>query len=82
MLRKVTAVVLLAIAIALMVVGSVRKRKVYDSDAGEFGILTYHRLDDWQLVVETTFTGVARKGKRLYSTYDKTEPRAKRACPT
>jgi len=81
-MRKLIAFFLLAVAVALLAVGVVRKRKVYDADAGEFGIMTYHRLRDWQLVIEATFTGVERRNNKLYSTYDRNGPRGKRACPT
>ncbi len=41
----------------------------------------YH-FSDRQLVENTTFTGVVRKEDKLYLTYDASQKRGKRACPT
>ena len=80
--EKVSAVTVLVVAIALLAVGAVRSHKVYDSVGEEFGILTFLRISDAQMVIDATFSGVLRKGERLYSTYDRTQPRGKQACPT
>ncbi len=80
--KKVIAVVGLFVALALLVFGSLRKHKVYESDTEEFGLLTFHRISEFQMVVDATFRGVAREGDRLYTTYDRSQPRGKSACPT
>ena len=41
----------------------------------------YH-LSDRQLVENTTFTGVVRKEDKLFLTYDASQKRGKRGCPT
>ena len=80
--RKVLAAVLLLAALALITAGSLRSYKVYDADADEFGILTFHRVSDRLIVIDTTFGGLSVKGERLYTTYDRSQARGKKACPT
>ncbi|MGD8535942.1 MAG: hypothetical protein PVF66_08845 [Candidatus Aminicenantes bacterium] len=80
--RKVMAVGVLIVVLALLLAGSIRTHKVYESDTEEFGLLTFHRINEFQMVVDATFHGVAREGDRLYSTYDRSQPRGKSACPT
>ncbi len=79
--RVITIVALLA-AVAMLCIGGFRRHKVYDADAAEFGIAAFDRITDRQLVEDATFGGVARQEGRLYSTYDRTVERGKKACPT
>ena len=72
---------LLAVA-ALLTIGATRHYKVYDQDTEDFGIKTFHRVSDREVVIDATFSGIARVGTTLYSTYDRTQVRGKRACPT
>lgn len=84
-LQKTIAATLVLAALAMALTGFFRSYKVYDKkdDAfAEFGMLTFSRLNDRQLVEDATFTGVARVGEKLFSTYDRTAPRGKKACPT
>lgn len=39
-------------------------------------------MRDWQLVRNATFTGVTRRDGRLCLTYDPSQNRGKRSCPT
>jgi hypothetical protein len=80
--RKIIALAALIVALALLLAGSIRTHKVYESDTEEFGLLTFYRINEFQMVVDATFHGVAREGIRLYSTYDRSQPRGKSACPT
>ncbi|MDQ1257654.1 MAG: hypothetical protein QG656_2260 [Candidatus Hydrogenedentes bacterium] len=80
--RKIWASILGAIAAVLLIAGALVTHKVYEADAGEFGILAFTRVSDRELVIDTTFSGSIRKGERLYTTYDRNGPRGKRACPT
>ena len=80
--RKIIAVAVLIVALALLLAGSIRTHKVYESDTEEFGLLTFYRINEFQMVVDATFHGVAREDDRLYSTYDRSQPRGKSACPT
>ncbi len=74
---------MLILAVGLFLVGSRRAHKAYDADSGGFGILTYHRISERQLVEDATFSGVMPKDGRLVSTYDRSAPKlGKRACPT
>jgi len=72
----------LVIALALLFAGSVRSYKVYDADNDEFGILTFHKVTDRLLVIDATFRGVICEEDKLYTTYDRLQPKGKRACPT
>lgn len=82
--QKAVAAAVTVIALLLMLIGCFRSYKVYDQkDAfAEFGLVTFSRVSDRQLVEDATFTGTMRDGEKLYSTYDRSAPRAKRACPT
>lgn len=80
--KKIIAVAVLVIALALLLMGSLRTHKVYETDTEEFGLLTFYRINEFQMVVDATFHGVAREDERLYSTYDRSQPRGKSACPT
>jgi hypothetical protein len=80
--KKIIAVAVLIVALALLFAGSIRTHKVYESDTEEFGLLTFYRINEFQMVVDATFHGVAREGDRFYSTYDRSQPRGKSACPT
>lgn len=83
-LQKIIASALLLAALVMLGVGAARTHKVYDEkDAfADFGLVTFTRISDRQLVEDATFTGVMQKGGKLYSTYDRSAPRGKRMCPT
>lgn len=80
--KKIIAAAGVVVALVLLVLGSIRTHKVYESDTEEFGLLTFYRISEFQMVVDATFHGVAREEDRLYSTYDRSQPRGKSACPT
>jgi hypothetical protein len=73
---------LLLLSLGLLTAGSLRTRKVYESDSGDMGILTFQRVRDWRLVEDATFTGVVRRDGRLCATYDRNAPRGKKKCPS
>ena len=82
--QKAIACAVLIAAVAMLIAGGVRAHKVYDQDdefAG-FGMVTFNKISDIQLVIDATFTGVVRRDGTLYSTYDRSQPRGKKACPT
>jgi hypothetical protein len=79
----------LAASVAFLVVGSNRSHKVVGEDAEEVAELlgfvpleSFELISDQELVIDATFTGVVRRGKMLVSTYDRSQPRKKQACPT
>jgi hypothetical protein len=80
--RRRIAYALIAASLAMLVAGAARAFKVYEQEAGDFGIQGFTRVSDRQMVIDATFGGVARKGNRLLSTYDRLKPQGKRACPT
>jgi hypothetical protein len=80
--ERIAAGLLLAVAAILLLAGSVRSHKVYDESSEEFGLLSFTRVPDREMVIDATFSGVERRGDRLYTTYDRSAPRGKRSCPT
>ena len=80
--EKVAASVVLVLAVAFVVAACLHTHKVYDPDTEAFGILAFTRVGERDLVIDATFTGVTRRDGRLYSTYDRSQPRGKQACPT
>ena len=81
-IERAVAIALLILACAFLLAGAVLRHKVYDAEADDFGVPAFLRISERQLVIDSTFSGVERKGDRLYSTYDRSQPRAKRSCPT
>ena len=79
--RKVAFAVFL-LALALVAVGSATKAKIYEAGTDDFGIQAFTRVSDRQMVIDSTFGGIARAGGKLVSTYDRSAPAGKRACPT
>ena len=61
-----------------------QKHKVYDDDemSRQFGLFTFQTISEAQLTIDATFTGTTRKEGRLFSTYDRSQPHGKKACPT
>jgi hypothetical protein len=43
---------------------------------------TIDQLTDLEMVEHATFTGIRRQGDRFYLTYDPTQKKGKRSCPT
>jgi hypothetical protein len=78
--------VVLGASVAFLVVGSNRSHRVIGEDAEELaellGFVPFKLISDQELVIDATFTGVVRRGKMLVSTYDRSQPRKKQACPT
>ncbi|MBI4881191.1 MAG: hypothetical protein HY812_16265 [Planctomycetes bacterium] len=85
-IRKAAAVFILAAGVACVAVGRVRSHEVRVLDADELaevlGVAPFDQISEAQLAIDATFTGVTRKEGGLYSTYDRSAPRSKRACPT
>lgn len=80
--ERIAAAVLLGVAVMLLLGGMVRSHKVYDRSTEEFGLVTFTRVSDGALIIDATFSGAERIGDRLYTTYDRSVPRGKQACPT
>jgi hypothetical protein len=88
--RMIFAVVFLAAGCACIASGFLIRHKVQDmpdptfdlSQFGLEGVLPYRQISEKDLLIDATSTGVVRKGGELYSTYDRTQIRGKRKCPT
>jgi len=83
-IRLIIGAVLGAAAIALIVVGAMRTREVmeFDEIAAEAEIFIPETISEKDLVIDATFSGVVRRNGMLLSTYDRSQPRGKQACPT
>ena len=83
-LQRTLRTILAVVACALLLVGAVHSHKVYDDDemAREFGMFTFQKISELQLTVDATFSGTVRKEGKLFSAYDRSAPRGKKACPT
>ena len=83
-LRTAIGVVLFVLACTFLAAGAVLKHKVYDDDemSRQFGLFTFRTISEVQLTVDATFSGTVRKDDKLFSTYDRSAPRGKKACPT
>jgi len=77
-LQKFTSVLFLVLAIFFILVSLLRTLKVYEDEQSVF----YYKVAERRLVVDATFSGVIRKGAKLYTTYDRTGAIGKRPCPT
>jgi len=80
--QKLLVITALVVALAFLVVANVQVHKVYDADAEEWGLVAFVKISERELVEDATFTGVVRRAEKLYSTYDRTQPRGKQLCPT
>ena len=80
--RTIAALAVLAAALALVAAGRARQHKVYDPQGDEFGMAMFTRVSERDLTIDATFGGATRRAGRLYTTYDRSAPRGKRACPT
>ncbi|MFH0946967.1 MAG: hypothetical protein V2A76_17385 [Planctomycetota bacterium] len=84
--RIVLSISILGASAALLWAGSNRSHEVVGEDAEELaellGFVPFELISDRQLIIDATFTGVVRRGEWLISTYDRSQPRKKQACPT
>ncbi len=81
-LERILQIILGIVAATFLVAGSYREHKVYNKSEQEFGLRNYTDISEYQLVEDATFSGTIRKWGELYSTYDRTAPKGKMACPT
>ena len=80
--ERLAAAALIAVAVVLLLMGALRTHKIYDPVTEEFGIVAFQRISERELVEDATFGGVRLDKGQLYTTYDRTQPRGKRTCPT
>ena len=79
--RNVLATFVLIASLAMLAIGATRTHKAYDADEDEFGVQSFTRISDRQLVEDATFSGVTRKEGKLVSTYDRSVPRGETGLP-
>lgn len=80
--NKVIACILLVVGAASLVIGAQHSRTVYKKEALEYGIDLFDSVSEFELVEDATFSGVEQVDGKLYSTYDRSAGKTKRACPT
>lgn len=80
--KKAIAGFLLVVGAALLVIGAQQTRKVYKAEVRGYGVEVFDMVSEFELVEDATFSGVERDEGKLYSTYDRTAGKTKRACPT
>jgi hypothetical protein len=74
----------LVVAVSLFLVGTQLSRKVHAEVAlrSKARAKAMETITEWQLVEDSTFSGVQRINGKLYSTYNRKAKKTKRACPT
>jgi len=77
-LEKFISILFLILTIIFILAGLARTHKVYENEQSVF----YYKVAEKRLVVDATFSGVIRKGLKLYTTYDRSRAIGKRPCPT
>lgn len=84
MKRLLAGCAVLLISIGLMTGAGMRKFRAYREDVPAEEIVFYDKVLEPSLVEDSTFAGVRRSEitGRLISTYDRTQPKGRRACPT
>ena len=80
--HKTLGVAALILSFVFLLLGSRLTHKIYEEDTDGFGIMAFIRISERQLVEDATFSGVIRQEGKLFSTYDRMQPRGKKACPT
>ena len=82
LLRRVLQILVAFVAVLMLIAGSFGEHKVYDNPKQEYGLRNYVYISEYQLVEDATFGGTIRRGTDLFSTYNRSEPKGKMACPT
>ncbi len=80
--EKIAPAIGFLVALGLLGGSFAISHKVYSVEDEEFGFVSFSRINEADLVEDATFTGIIRKGGKLYTTYDRSKPRGKLACPT
>lgn len=84
MKRLVGGVIVALFSIGMLVAGLRHSVSVYEEDVPKDEFAFFERVRESDLVIDATFTGVVRSKltDRLVTTYDRTVPRGRKACPT
>ncbi len=81
-IERTLQILLALVALVLLAAGSFREHKVYTDPKQEYGVRDFIEIGEYQLVEDATFSGTIILRGELYSTYDRTAPKGKMACPT
>lgn len=84
-MQRLIAGIICVIAGLLLIAGSIsRAYPVYDQDLASDQISMYEEISEVQLVTDSTFSGVrvSEKTGRLITTYNRSQPGGRAACPT
>jgi len=82
--RLFSGCVAILAGLGLIAVSFVRAFPVYDEDLPADETAFYEEIGEFQLVEDSTFSGVrlSKLTGRLITTYDRTQPKGRPACPT
>ena len=79
----IPALAMLAAALALIAFGLGREHRVHEPEVDEaLGIRIFTRVSELRLIEDSTFSGTVRQGDMLVTTYDRSNPPGRQACPT
>jgi hypothetical protein len=82
--RLIGGVIVALFSIGMLAAGLLHSVSVYEEDVPEGEFALFEDVREGNLVVDATFSGVVRSKLtgRLITTYDRTQPRDRKACPT
>ena len=74
----------IAIGLAMILFSFAQSRPVYEEDLPTNAFALFEEVPEYQLVFDATFSGVERSLQtgRLITTYDRSRPKGRQACPT
>lgn len=84
MRRFIIAILVGVLSLGLMGASLMRRFPVYEEDVGEDAFVFFEEVSELTLVDDATFAGVIRSTRtgRLITTYDRSQPKSRPACPT
>jgi hypothetical protein len=84
MIRLAAGILCIILSASLLAVAGMRTLPVYEKDLPPDEFAYYQPVPEFELVEDATFAGVIRSEQtgRLITTYDRSKPRARAACPT
>ena len=84
MRRLLAGLFMILLSVGMIAVALNRSVPVYDEDVAEDDFAIYDDISEIDLTRDATFGGVIRSAStgRLITTYDRSQPVGRRACPT
>ena len=84
MRRLMIGILVVVLSLGAIAYSFARKFPVYEEDLDPEEFAIYEEISEGDLVYDATSSGIFRSEKtgRLVSTYDRSQPRGRQACPT